>query len=1369
MRIPKLSCLVLLLLASAPSWAKSAQDQLRDGRYLVEFEQAPVALFTGERDKSGAWFLEPTAAQTGGERHFDPNSPASLAYRRYLAGKRQDYLAFIAGALGRKVAVVHRYELATFGVAVEMSALEATRLRSVPGVIRVIPDRYHQMMTDAGPGWIMAPAVWDGSSGVAPNQGEGVIVGVLDSGINWDHPAFADIGGDDFDHDNPKSRQLGLCAQAAVPCNDKLIGVYDFTEEGTNGKDLDGHGTHVSSIAIGNVRTEIVNAVTTSLEIPVSGVAPHANLVAYKVCEADGCSLTHILAALDQALADGVDVINYSLGSEARNPWDRELSPISDRMLTLRSAGIVVIASAGNSGPGVETISSPGNAPWVPAIARISHDRRFANDLEGMSGGNASPPPDLGGVGVTAGFGPARIVHAADFGNPFCGQGTAELQSSCEAHTGASNPFAAGTFNGEIVVCDRGTYGRIEKGFNVRAAGAGGYILANTQSQGESIVSDDHCLPAVHLGVANGNSLRSWLAAGGNDALGSISGQRAVTNESFGDLVANSSSRGPNPDIPGVLKPDLAAPGSNILAAGFVGSESQFLSGTSMAAPHVTGMAALLLAANPNLSSAQLHSILMTSALNDGMLFDDGVTQAGTLEVGAGRARADLGVQTGLFLDVTTSQFRAANPNLGGDPASLNLPGLASANCFETCRFNRSVTDLMGGGSWTSRVEGDPGLSVQVSPLSFELEPGQSQSLQIDVDVSAAELVGSWVGGALVLESSDGSSSAVRLPIAVFADSGRLPTAVKIRSADNRGSTLVDFAGTVALPDAAYEVMGLDRSSTAQRNLPADPTNTDPYDDLAQGVFFSTVTVEKDGGFVFAETIPLDNIDLDLFVGRDLDGDQQPDDFEELCSSTSSDSSEACSIFDAPAGNYWILVQNWAANSFTDRTRIRFVAVQSDSSTLVATGPGSVLNSGDAYQVRVNWDNGAMKTGERWYGLLTPKTSKAAGIGELGQIPVVLTRTDNGANGTVTEPDLGQQPGFAIAPGETATFALQSGEGHGRLFIDVPVGSTSLTVTSSSVGDADLYLVRDEAGFSPPDVTPVSGLENAIAMEMGGGDHQITVSGSDLQPGRHYLVPVNVQSSGELLVSLRADLVFASNTITPIEGLWSNPTRDGAGFNLNLSADQLIIEWYTYLEDGTPIWYLANAPFPVAGNSWSGDLLYFSWNGAQADPTVVGKVMLSLLSPSELIFSFRVNGFSGSELYTVIVPNLDCQAQGPAVANTGLWFIPAMPGFGYSILGLSNSQVHVNYLYDGQGFPRWVLGQGDVLNDGMLSLSQFSGFCPSCALVPFSLVTVGENQATFVDGTSGNITTQVTFSGSVPGNWTQSGNMTNLASRIQCE
>ena len=168
-------------------------------------------------------------------------------------------------------------------------------------------------------------------------------------------------------------------------------------------------------------------------------------------------------------------------------------------------------------GTNAGTIGSPANAPWIIAVGNATHDRVFASAVENLSGGNTAPPSALIGASKTGGIGVRKIVHARDYGNALCGIGAPESGPDCASNTGASNPFAPGTFkNGEIVVCDRGVYGRVEKGKNLKLAGAGGYILANTEECGEAVVADDHCLPATHLGLSDSNKLRTWLESGSN-------------------------------------------------------------------------------------------------------------------------------------------------------------------------------------------------------------------------------------------------------------------------------------------------------------------------------------------------------------------------------------------------------------------------------------------------------------------------------------------------------------------------------------------------------------------------------------------------------------------------------------------------------------------------------------------------------------------------------------------------------------------------------------------------------------------------------------------------------------------------------------
>ena len=535
------------------------------------------------------------------------------------------------------------------GFVLELTTTEAQRLRGVPGIGSVRAERNYRLHTDRGPAWIGAEALWNGAvAGVAATRGEGVVVGVIDSGINAAHRSFADRGDDGHDHANPRGRLYGLCAQAPARCNDKLLGIHDFTSEGArDGSDLDGHGTHVAATVAGNVVEAVLDGVTIDVPLRVSGVAPHANLISYKACTdtAEGestCAEGALIQALEQAVLDGVDVVNFSIGGGARDPWEgvragsNRADDMAEAFLNLRAAGVVPVVSAGNDGPFAATVSSPANAPWVIATANASHDRRFLNRVLGVSGPGVAPR-DYEGLGISAGLATRRIVDAAAYGHALCAEG----EDLDPPYNGRSNPWPPGTFNGEIVVCLRGVQARVAKGYNVRAAGGGGMILYNQASTGDSVVSDDHFLPAVHIGHDAGIDLLARLAtasAAGGQLSGAISGYQRLL-DGRGDVLNSSSSRGPVTPFGGWLKPDIAAPGSSILAAAPSGTQDlAILSGTSMAAPHVAGAAALLLGARPAWSVDQVESALLTTALAG--VLDTRWRHAGDRVPGRQRSRA---------------------------------------------------------------------------------------------------------------------------------------------------------------------------------------------------------------------------------------------------------------------------------------------------------------------------------------------------------------------------------------------------------------------------------------------------------------------------------------------------------------------------------------------------------------------------------------------------------------------------------------------------------------------------------------------------------------------------------------------------------
>ena len=978
-------------------------DTLAYQRYVVELLDPPLALYEGGDlsvdGRFGPERLAATAPKITGKARVNVRSEESRAYLGFLEDRHSVFNAEMRTLLGRNPEISHRYRNATNGMALHLTADEAAVLAGSPLVRSIAPEVTYKLDTFAGPQWIGALQIWFGELGLPAARGEGVVVGNIDTGINWGHPSFDDTG---HTYTNPFGSGIGLCSDPAVMCNDKLVGVYDFVEddpgtedyveENTKGEDNNGHGSHTAATAAGSrVGVQMSDNIATTL----SGVAPHANIVSYRVCymgepqteDSEGCSGAAILSAIDQAITDGVDVINYSIGGDPRDPW---IPGTADRaFLSARAAGIFVASSAGNTGPNEGTITSPAMAPWVVAVANATHNQIFGNRVQNFSGGTEPVPGVMVGATMTDGTGQKVIVHAKDYGFPLCGTGTPELQPTCESNTGASNPWAGTTpFNGEIVVCDRGTYGRIEKGKNVLQAGAGGYILANTSAQGESIVADEHCLPASHIGEEDGDELRAWLDSGSGHGA-QLTDLMLVKSPGVADQLSFSSSRGPAQEpVQDTLKPNLIAPGTGIIAASFEGSSFLALSGTSMASPHIAGAAALLMSQHDDWNVNQVASALEMTATQE-LAKDENGQPATTEQAGAGRPQLDEAIYAGLYLDVSGAEFTAANPSLGGDPRELNLPGLVASECKGSCSFTRTVTDMMGGGSWTATPVGFPeGAAVTVSPSSFSLGNGQSRSLDITVDVAPSGIVGDWVSGKIQLSAA--GSSDLFLTVSVYSHGGDLPELWTVSTDRDSGWTTFGLTGLVALPNATFTAGGAVPVESRVETLVEDPTNDNPYD-AGSGVFTEVIDLPAGALWLYAETLTSSAEDLDLFVGRDENGNGRAEEWEELCSSTTPADLERCDLYDLPPGTYWIHVQNWTGTNISgDAATLNYAAIE-PGGDLAASGPGIVAD-GVPFPVRVSWDNLAAAPGETWLAAVGVGSSKSA-PNNLGVIPVRITRT----------------------------------------------------------------------------------------------------------------------------------------------------------------------------------------------------------------------------------------------------------------------------------------------------------------------------------------------------------------------------------------
>ena len=986
---------------------------LSAGIFIVSLDDAPVATYDG-----GVGNLKPTSIQATGADRLDVDSAPATAYRDHLELAHAKLLDRMRRDLGRAVDAEFEYFIATNGLAVSLTPDEAARVLRMPGVADVAPQRIHRLDTDHGPQWIGAPSIWDGSATGVSTQGEGILVGVLDTGINPLNPSFAEVGPvDGYVHVNPfgAGNFVGVCDpadpdfQPGFTCNNKLVGAYNFTT-GAGPTDEDGHGSHTASTAAGNLVNATVAAPTLTINPTISGVAPHANVISYDVCPGESCETAAILAAIDQAIADSVDVINYSIGSETPgNPWAD-----SDDLafLNARAAGVFVAHSAGNEGPGAATVGSP-MAPWMTHVAALTHDRKYDNSLVDMSGGDTAAPADILGVGFTSGYGPAPILYAGDVpsgltANPeLCGVG---------ALGDFVSPWPAGTFSGEIVVCDRGVFGRVEKGANVLAAGAGGFVLVD---DGGGLVGDAHELPGVHITASDGATLETWLASGtGHTA--TITGATVNVADANGDIMAGFSSRGPNRSAD-TIAPSVGAPGVDIIAANGVGGEVSwgFNSGTSMASPHVSGSAALLMSLHPDWTPAMVESALMTTGKNTGVVKEDGATPADWFDIGGGRVQLFDAANAGLVLDESLGNYQGADPALGGDPTQLNLASMSNAACVLGCSWTRTVTATVAE-TWNVTTSAEGGVALSVTPAEFTLGAGESQEITITADVTGAQSDTYHFG--LVEFEPEGSGTGgsdvpmAHMPVAVQPTTGDLPGAVDIMTRRNAGSWPVNDITALEITDLTVTVDGLAAADVEEGSLDQDSDNGSPYDDLSDGVLVKLVSVPAGATSLHADVLTSEAPDLDMFVGFDTNGDGIPSELEEVCVSASGTALESCTVDNPDEGTWWVIIQNWGASASPPDGFTLATAVNdgTDAGNMTVEGPATVPQL-DPFDVRVFWDIPSLQEGDVYYGAFSLGTDPG-NPGNIGTIPVTLTRKADDVTKSVSS--------TTAAPGDTLTYTI---------------------------------------------------------------------------------------------------------------------------------------------------------------------------------------------------------------------------------------------------------------------------------------------------------------------------------------------------------
>jgi uncharacterized repeat protein (TIGR01451 family) len=744
-----------------PIKALTAQSLEEPQTYIITLEHPALARYRGGIDG-----LAGTSNDVTGAAKLDVNSPPSQAYLSFLAQRRGEFLQRLSERLAREVEIGYIYDVVLNGLTVKLTPVEAARVADLPGLVRISPREKRQLLTDRGPQWIGAPAAWGSATSCAAggNCGEGIVIGVVDTGINMDHPSFADVGGDGYNHTNPlgAGNYKGWCNpthpnyNSNYKCNDKLIGVYSYPNSDNNPEDPDGHGSHTASTAGGNrLPNMLLDEPTIDLPFDISGVAPHANIIAYDACTTNGCNNDDLIAALNQAATDQVDALNYSISGSGLSPWVAE---DEQAFLGLRNAGAFVSASAGNSGPDAQTVAH--GSPWMTTTAASTHDRALINAAINLTSSNG-PLAGIYGRSVTGPLGSTPMIYAGNVkNNPLC----------------LSGVWSASDLAGKLVVCDRGNNARVEKAENVQKAGGAGMILVNAASNGDEEIGDAYVIPGVHITYNEGVMLKNWLAAGSGHT-GGILGTQNDINANNGDVMAAFSSRGPNAQVPDLIKPDMTAPGVDILAAwatlqGEPVPELEIISGTSMSSPHMAGAGALMMKAKyPGWTVAEIQSAMMTTSLWDNTVRkEDGITPTNPFDRGAGRVNIANALNAGLVMNITSAEYDAANPAATppGDPKTLNYPSMADDACYKSCGWTRTVRNTLGQAvMWNGQFIGKDGLAGSLTVPNFTINAGATQQLGVSISDVSGLTPGKWYFGHVVYTAQGNVAPQFHMPVAI--------------------------------------------------------------------------------------------------------------------------------------------------------------------------------------------------------------------------------------------------------------------------------------------------------------------------------------------------------------------------------------------------------------------------------------------------------------------------------------------------------------------------------------------------------------------------------------------------------------------------
>jgi hypothetical protein len=888
------------------------------GKYVVMFEGLPAASYRG-----GTAGLARTSPSEGDR--LRPTRQAVVEYRSYLRRGHNRVLDRVGVNDKQRL---YDYTVAFNGVAAKLTADEAQALAKNPNVVSLFRNEVRQLTTNTTPDYLGLSkygGLWDQLGGTARGgAGAGLVVGVVDTGVWPNNPQMR------FS-DSPKRRVpgwSGICEAgerfSQQSCTDKLIGARYFLEgigrkniagfDFKSPRDFDGHGTHTMTTAAGSPAKAVVDGTNYGT---VQGMAPAAYVAAYKACWYDrsgdnGCSSIDTVAAIDAAVADGVDAINFSIGAGSETTV---LDPDEIAFLFAADAGVFVAASAGNEGPGASTTDHV--SPWLTSVAASTTK---INEQVALLGNGKR----YVGASSTGTLPATPAVLSGDIA-----ASGADPDEAALCYPGTLDPAAAA---GKVVVCDRGVIARVDKSKAVADAGGAGMVLVNTDPN--SLNADLHFVPTVHLAKGPGAKVKDYVATAANPTI-AIVGVNPGESKTKIPEVAEFSSRGPSVTTGGdIVKPDISAPGVDILAgispAGDAGRNWDLLSGTSMASPHIAGISVLIKQLHPDWSPAMIKSALQTTAI-------DHVSTTSPFDQGAGLVQPNPAANPGLTYDAGWNDWlsflEGQGLELDGvkpiDASNLNQASIGIGQLAGAQTVKRTVTNVGAAGTYRASVQGVPGVDVSVSPSSLSLASGESATFRVTFTSRNDAALDEWSTGSLTWTKG---STSVRSPVAVKPVGVAAPG--EVSGEGTNGGLDVDvtsgFAGTLDT-----QVYGLVAGDSQEGSVAIDGGAFNPDDpETGPAVNSYPVTVGANSTALRVDVDSTDNAnDLDLYLFNDAG--------ELVALSATGSGDEQVTWPGVPAGDYTIYVHGWGGSSPADYTLTTYVVGSADEGNLTVT-PASI-------------------------------------------------------------------------------------------------------------------------------------------------------------------------------------------------------------------------------------------------------------------------------------------------------------------------------------------------------------------------------------------------------------------------------------------